>query len=109
MKFTTGQIVIGVFIILGVLVAWYLIGDVALGGLLALFGLGRGKGREQAEKLRTEANMDAERANKLASDASDKQQEAKKVDQEIDEIIEEPVDYEKPVEEVVENAKKDWD
>lgn len=94
--------ILAVLVILGVIFAWYLIGDVALGGLLLLFGL-KGKKRKQEY---VDENSDI--SDYLINSAKDKQKEARKVDKEIENVMDSPVDYEKPIEEVVKNAKKDW-
>ena len=100
-------IAFSVLIIIGVAVAWYFIGDVALAGLLALFGLG-GANLKKANQLKDEADEHVDMANHFINVVSDKQEKAAKFDREIELTKTEPVDYEKPRQEVVDDAKKDW-
>lgn len=92
-----------------VAVAWWFIGDVALGGLLALFGLGGGKKDEAtARTYNTQADEHVEMAEEDINTAAEHAEIADKVNDDIAGVLNQPVDHKKPIDEVVEDAKKDW-
>jgi len=104
------EIILAIIIILGVIFAWYLIGDIALGGLLTLFGLGTTRKviAEKINTLKSNADEHEDISDHLVDVATKTQQEADKIDTVIKEVTEKPVDYEKPIESVISHAKKDW-
>jgi len=100
------QIIIGLSIVGLVIIAYYFIGDVALGGLLALF-LGKGKNKDRAHDLKVEADEHETMANNLVNEAIEYQQKTEELYDDMTKVTNEQVNESEPIQEVVDRAKQD--
>lgn len=95
-------------ILIGVIVAWWFVGDVALAGLLSLLGVDGKRKYNKAQELKQETEVNEELAAIDKKDAVRVNDEIGQANKNITEIVNTPVDFDKPINEVVADAKEDW-
>ena len=98
-----------ILILVLVAIAYWLIGDVALGGLLALIGLSGDKEEKESGDFKRDAETHENQAEVYLDRAQQEQMEADKLnDERIKVIIDSEPDETTPLNQVVNDAKKDW-
>lgn len=106
MKLVSVQTFLVILILLGI--AWHF-GNIALGGLLALLGLGGiHKIRTKEAGLKREADEHEAMSARLADKAANFQSGATRLDANIEKIMHSDVDDKKTIDKVVGHAKEDW-
>jgi Sec-independent protein translocase protein TatA len=92
-----------------VAIAYWLIGDVALGGLLALLGMGSDEAKKESSNFKRDAETHENQAEVYLDRSQQEQMEVDKLNEErIKVIIESEPDDTTPLNQVVKDAKKDW-